>query len=70
METQTLFYVKFNTQYVKNTDWRRYTVRGLAISLQLAISLLMSPINKIEKTIGQEEESTSNIRCGLWLSSK
>lgn len=44
---------------MKSTDWKRYTVLGLAISLQLAISLLMSPINHIEKAIGQEEEATS-----------
>ena len=44
---------------MKSTDWKRYTVLGSAISLQLAISLLMSPINNIEKAIGQEEESTS-----------
>lgn len=44
---------------MKSTDWKRYTVLGSAISLQLAISLLMSPINHIEKAIGQEEEATS-----------
>lgn len=44
---------------MKSTDWKRYTVLGSAISLQLAILLLMSPINHIEKAIGQEEEATT-----------
>ena len=44
---------------MKSTDWKRYTVLGSAISLQLVISLLLSPINQIEKAIGQEEEATS-----------
>jgi hypothetical protein len=44
---------------MKSTNWKRYTVLGSAISLQLTISLLLSPINHIEKAIGQEEEATS-----------
>ena len=44
---------------MKITDWKRYTLLGSAISIQLVISLLMLPIDHIEKAIGQVEEATT-----------
>jgi hypothetical protein len=44
---------------MKITDWKRYTLLGSAISIQLVISLLMLPIDHIERAIGQVEEATT-----------
>ena len=44
---------------MKITDWMRYTLLGSAISIQLVISLLMLPIDHIERAIGQVEEATT-----------
>ena len=44
---------------MKITGWKRYTLLGSAISIQLVISLLMLPIDHIERAIGQVEEATT-----------
>ena len=54
---------------MKIADWKRYTLLGSAISIKLVISLLMLPIDHIEKAIGQVEEATISIlyySAGPW----